>query len=781
MSARLASALAIAAILAAGLWAALGLRTGSDLARFMPAPVDADQRLVVGELGRGPGSRLLLLAIGDAPPDALADLSRGLRAALASSPALARVLNGEIDPATELATVLPLRFSHSPAMDAAAFDADALEAALAERLADLGGAGGEDFDTLLGHDPQLLTLAMAEAWRPAREPRLREGVWFTDRDEALLLLETRAAGFDPAAQAAVLDQVRAAFAGLPGAAEASLAISGPGSFSARMGERVRAEASLLGTIAGVALVVLLLLAYRSPLYVLASALPLACAGAVGLLVLRLAFTEVHGITLAFAITLVGVAQDYPVHLLSHSHPGQAPRQAARALWPALRLGVASTVIAYLTLFSGRAEGLAQLAAFTIAGLASAALVTRYLLPALLPPARRDVARGPLFAAFAPRLLAVRARLGAWLAVAALVVLALVAGGARPWWNNDLASLTPLPPAWLAQDARLRAALATPDARHLLLLQAHDRDRLLLLSERLAPRLDALVAAGELAGHGLPSRYQPSAARERARLARLPDPAALRSALAEASARTGFDPAFFEPMLADVADAGTPQAAARRAEAFAASPAGARIQGSLRAHDGGVLALVELSGIAGLPALQQAIAGEPQARLVDLKATAESMVAGFRERVLAGLAVAVLALLLLVTWALGVARAGRVLVPVALALAATVALLRLAGVDLSLFHLIALMLSVGLGMDYALFFGQGGAGAGAPALRTLHAVLLSAVSTALVFGLLASSSIPVLQAIGLTVAVGVAAQFALALMMARPDGHDGAVEGSHAGA
>ena len=61
----------------------------------------------------------------------------------------------------------------------------------------------------------------------------------------------------------------------------------------------------------------------------------------------------HGITLAFGFTLIGVAQDYPLHLLSHRRADRAPRDAARALWPTLATGVASTCIAYLAfLFSG---------------------------------------------------------------------------------------------------------------------------------------------------------------------------------------------------------------------------------------------------------------------------------------------------------------------------------------------------------------------------------------------------------------------------------------------
>ncbi|MFB9069532.1 MMPL family transporter [Pseudofulvimonas gallinarii] len=357
MKARDAALAAIVALLLLGAWAASGLRLGSDLARFMPDARDADQRLLRGELGSGPASRILLLAIAAGDEARAAGLSRELAARLRTDPAFAQVLNGEIDESAMLATLMPLRFSHSPGMDVARFDVDGLYEVLLERLADLGGAGGEAFDTLLAHDPHFLTLALAESWQPLQEPTLRDGVWFTGNGEALLLVQTEAAGFDPQAQAAAIATIRSTFETLAGN-DATLLLTGAGSFSARMSERVAAEAGLLGGIALVSLVAMLLLAYRSALFLLASAVPMACAAAAGVIALRLGFDEAHGITLAFAFTLIGVAQDYPVHLLSHLHPGVPPAVAARRLWPALRLGVASTAVAYASLFSrpGRRPG-----------------------------------------------------------------------------------------------------------------------------------------------------------------------------------------------------------------------------------------------------------------------------------------------------------------------------------------------------------------------------------------------------------------------------------------
>jgi len=70
----------------------------------------------------------------------------------------------------------------------------------------------------------------------------------------------------------------------------------------------------------------------------------------------------------------------------------------------------------------------------------------------------------------------------------------------------------------------------------------------------------------------------------------------------------------------------------------------------------------------------------------------------------------------------------------------------------------------LGLHYALFF-ERRTGDEREDLRTLHATLVCVASALLVFGVLALSSVPVLRAIGLTVALGVAFHFTLSVLMA----------------
>lgn len=740
-----------------------------DLRLFMPAPQSTEERLLLQQFGEGPGARLLLLALSGADTERLAAVSHDLRSALAGDPRFTLVANGGEEGGAISEELLPWRYLLTPARDQQPLDAGTLRQALERRLRDLASPAAPLVEPWVARDPTLEVLALLEHWQPVQEPQRLHDAWFSrDGAQALLLAQTRAPGFDPDAQAGALAAIHAAFAQArerQAATDAQLSATGPGAFSVLMRERTRAEATWLGGAATLGMVLLLGFAYRSWQAPLLCALPLASAALAGLAAVAAAFGSVHGITIAFGVTLIGVAQDYPVHLLSHHRPDRTAWTSVRALWPTLATGAASTCIAYLSFFVAGVAGLAQLAVFTIAGLATAALATRWLLPALLAPARRDpggarlLARGARWLAHAPR----PRRAAGTLALAAAASLLLVPG---PWWENRLAALVPVPEPLLAQDRSLRAELGAPDLRYLLVLEADSFEQLLQRCERLVPALQGQVAGGALSSFDLPCRYLPSEHLQRQRQARLPDAASLQGALAQATAGLPFRAGVFRPFLADVAAAR--EAAPLRQDDLEGTPLEQRLQALLLDDGTRPAALVTLAGVREVAALRQ-LADEqgPGIRLLDLRAASESLAAAYRERVLLALAGALL-LLALVVWAAlrSLRRSLRVLVPMLLSTLLVVALLHGAGVALTLFHLVALILSAGLGLDYALFVDHAGHDP-AGQRRTLHALAVCSASTLLVFGLLALSQIPVLHALGLTVALGVGCNLVLALALARP--------------
>jgi predicted exporter len=236
-------------------------------------------------------------------------------------------------------------------------------------------------------------------------------------------------------------------------------------------------------------------------------------------------------------------------------------------------------------------------------------------------------------------------------------------------------------------------------------------------------------------------------------------------LSQALLNLPFRPDVFGPFVNDVEIARTlpPLTPA----AFEASPLGARLQSMLVERDGHWLGLATLSGVHDPAALAMpSTQTDGEVRLLDLKGASESLVVAYRTRIMRALFVAILLLAVTVSVAFrDLRRAWHVLAPMSLATLLVLAVMRISGVEISLFHLVALTLAAGLGLHYALFF-ERVVSDEAEARRTLHATLVCVLSALLVFGLLALSSIPVLRAIGLTVSLGVAFHFTLSILMAR---------------
>ncbi|QCO68579.2 hypothetical protein E5843_13815 [Luteimonas yindakuii] len=762
-------ALLWAALLAAlGLWAAQRLEISGDLRAFLPAPETPAQRLLIEELGDGPGSRLLLVGLSGADAGELAAQSESLREALAADPLIEFVANGA---ASDLAAIppqlLPYRYLLSERFDDTPLDADMLREALDARLQDLGSPAGALVEPLLPSDPTLEILHLAESWEPENGPQRLHGVWFDAAGaEALLVVRTHAAGFDPTGQAQIVATIEAAFADAAGDSGSRLTLTGPGAFSVEIGNRTAKEAATIGAIGTLGLVLLFVFAYRSARLLLLGVLPLATAGLAGFAAVAALFDGIHGITLAFGFTLIGVAQDYPVHLFSHLYGRHAPATTARELWPTLLTGVISTCIAYLTFFVAGVDGLRQLAVFTIVGLLAAALATRYLLPPLLAPRADDVGQARWVRACARVFDRVPRPRPVALSVVAVLALAVVVLAPAPFWENDLSKLTPVPEQGMRDDMRLREALGAPDVRYLMVLHGADEQAVLAASATLLPALDALVDEGALGSYELAARYLPTVEVQRARQARLPTPDALRTALDTALLDSPFRADAFAPFLADVetARAAAPLVAAD----LAGTPLDAAVSGMLLSGGDGATALVSLGGLDD-PQRVADVARAHGAELLDLKTTSESLVSAWRGGVLLSLALAALLLAATVWVSLRTPRrVWRVLLPMGLTLLLTLALLRGAGIELTLFHLVSLVLAAGLGLDYALFFERASADRDEH-LRTLHAIVVCSSMTALVFGLLALSSIPVLRAIGMTVTLGVIGNFVFAVLLA---GHAG---------
>lgn len=755
--------LALLLFAALGLYCAQALRIEADFSAFLPPSATPEERLLVAQLREGLVARLMLVALHGGDEKALAQASRGLAARLGRDPAFDYAANGSAAQfAAQGEVLMRHRYALSPEVTPQRFSAPALRAALEESLAQMASPAGVLTRGTLARDPTGELLATLRRVEPAAAPARRQGVWFSaDGTRAFLIAQTRAPGFDSEGQAAAMARVRAALA--EAAPQVQATLSGPGVFAAESRRLIRRDVVRLGMLSIGVVLVLLAFVYRSPLAVALVLTPTALGLLAGVLVVQAIFGSVHAITLGFAATLIGESVDYPSYILLNTQPGESARMAARRVGRTLMLAVLTTVASALALALSSFTGLAQLGVLTMVGVVVAGLASQRLIPWLLGehvlefPRLRVPASAALAAARWPRAIAAAATLGA---------VAGLAATHPDWWERDLASISPVPAAMRAQDASLRREMGAPEVSVLLASRGASEAAALEAAEAILPALERWQGEGLIRGYDSPARYLPAPATQAARRRALPEASTLEENLREALKGLAFRPDAFEPFVRDVVSARSAPPLARAA--YAGTPLGTRLDAQVLALEGQWLVLTSLGGVADMSRVRAALASLPdtRTRLVDLKRVSTEMLDGFRREALRQAALGALLILVLLSAGLrSFRRAARVAAPAGGALLLTVALLVAAGQRLGVFHVVALLLVLGIGLNYALFHERPPADE-AERSRTRLALALCGTTTVATFGCLALSATPVLRAIGSTVALGAVLSLALAVLWAR---------------
>jgi predicted exporter len=754
--------------LAACAWLVSRASIVTDITAFLPGPATPQQRLLAEQLRDGVAARLVLVGI-DAPgaaasaSQAAAAASRRLAAALRADARFAFVANGEAAAfERERALLFDARYLLSPEVSATRFATEGLRAGFERLEALLSSSLAPAVRPMAAADPTGEMLALVQRLSQRAPPVTRHGVWFTpDGRTALLLVQTAAPGFDVDAQQQAAEALRAAFESSRGAAGAqlSLQLTGPGVFAVESRARIQRDAERLSLAAALLVSALLLFATRSPRFVVLALLPVATGAMAGLAAIAAGFGAIHGITLGFGLTLIGEAVDYAIYVYAQRSAGAPGAPGNERLWRSLWLAVLTSAAGFVAMILSGFRGLAQLGVFSLVGIVVAGATARWLLPSVLPaqgrlavPGVAALARSAAAAASSRALRGLQVIvIGATLAAAG----ALYVRGERAW-NDELAALSPLAAASGDLDARLRGALAAPELRWLVAIERPGTDAALAAAEAVRPTLDKLRADGALAAFDSPADLVPSAATQAARRAALPPAAELQSRLQSLLARGGalgnFEPAAFQPFVRDVERART--AADLAPDYYRGTALGQRLAAQLVVLPAATAALITLSGVdeAQAPRIRRALAAHG-ADLIDLKGDVERLIADYRRSAAwtaaGGGLLIVLILALRMRDAASIARVVAVLAT-STTLTAFV-LVQWAGA-LTLFHLVALLLVVGVGSNYALFLTRMPAGE-TPRAATIGSVLLAGTATLIAFALLALSATPVLHMIGLTVAVG----------------------------
>ena len=756
-------------------------RYSADLSAFLPRAPTASERLLVEQLRRGVASRLIIVAIRGTDASVRARLSRALAARLRADPNFVSVENGTAATAgRDEAFLFAHRYLLSASVTPQRFTVAGLHAAISSTVDLLASPMGLLAQSMLPSDPTGQMADLLGALSRSRPPRTDHGVWASpDGHLALLLARTRAAGADTDGQERAIEAIRAAFAACRAQlrARAALELTGPGVFAVAARANIKRQVLRLSLVSGALIFCLLLLAYRSFPALVLGLVPVASGALAGVAAVALRFGVVQGVTLGFGVTLIGEAVDYSIYLFVPSRGrGAAQDCEARwrhAVWPTIRLGMLTSVFGFASLLPSSFPGLAELGLYSLSGVLAAGLVTRFVLPRLLPKrfAIRDLAwlgRGGL------RVLRRASLARAGLALIAVLSVAVLYRHRDHLWNRQLSALSPIPVAAQRLDATLRGDLGAPDVRDLVVVTSPSRQSALRGAEQAGRELDGLVSRHVISGYQSPARYLPSLALQRRRRNALPPPGVLRRRLVKALAGLPLKVSELTPFLEAVESARTAPLLTRKD--LAGTSFASAVDALLTRNGSQWEALLPLTAPAAGPhsvgidinEVRAALSVTAPARVTvfDLKSEANALYSTYlREAVkfsLAGLA-AIVALLLVSLRS--PRRVARVVLPLLLAVLAVTAGLSALAVRLTLLHVIGMLLIVAVGSNYALFFDRPSEH---PAL-TLAALLVANAATVLGFGVLAFSSVPVLADLGSTVAPGALLALLFAAILAREPG------------
>ena len=742
------------------------LRVVSDITQFMPEEHnDKTVQLLLNELQQGNTTRLLILRIKGTDPKKLSSLSRQLKIKLDKNKSFSMVQNGQQtlkakDFITgEYKELYDYRYLLYPSTS---FSKEALSSSLQQRFSELR-SGLSLFKETLSSDPQNQFVNYLWKLSERGETTRHHGVWFDkEKTAALLLVELNLKQFDIDKQQHAIEEIHQTLNLLTKkqAFNLKLDITGAASIAVKTREAIQSTSKWLSGIALILMSLLFWWSYRSFRLFLIAILPLASAIIAALTVTNVIFHQVHGIIIAFGITLLGVCLDYPVHLFSHHTKSQSPQQTILSIWPTLRLGVITTALAYLAMLGTGFSGLSQLSVFAISGLFVALFTTRWIVPFWMKV--HFIKPKHHYLSYLSKLrFSIKSKF--YIAISIIILCTLtITTNYDSIWSKNISDLSPIPEHVKNLDKKLRHSVGAPDVNHVFLLKDENSEILLQRTEELKNKLLGLKNNNIVKNIFSVSDFMPSQKTQRSYQQQLPATKNLKQNLKNASADLPFKQTFFKPFIADVEKSKTLKPMS--VQQTLSTPLGKHLQQDLFFKNNEWISIIRLAGVENESTLLDWLSTKPELQpyYLNLRQATSSLMSDYQKTALYRLLLGSFIIGLILFSIRSRLRAGIILLPVILAVLLSISIQVMLGTHLTLFHILALLLIVGIGLDYSLFFDRRCVSTEDYQHR-LHGIFVSAASTIITFGILGFSDVPVLSALGQTVTFGVLGCFVLTLV------------------
>ncbi|QZN95904.1 MMPL family transporter [Symbiopectobacterium purcellii] len=622
---------------------------------------------------------------------------------------------------------------------------------LAQLYSAFAGVSGNE----LNHDPLMLVRGSQLAMQQnASQLGLSQG-WLVTKDSEgrtwyFLHGELSGNSFDMSAHQAVVEKLDVLKASLKTTfPDADVLTRGTVLFSHYASQQARQDVSTLGTATLVGVLLLIFAVFRSVRPLLLCALSVGIGALTGTIVTLMVFGELYLMTLIMSISIVGISADYTLYYLTERLVHGAHVSAMESLkkvLPALLLALFTTMIAYLIMALAPFPGLQQLAVFATSGLAASCMTVVCWYPFFVK--RLQVRPAPAMVLMGRWLAAWRRQPAVSIGIPVAVLLFSVVGLVRLDINDDISQLQALPQELLMQERQVTTLTGQRADQTWFVVYGDDPQTTLQRVEKLAPALSDAQRHGWLEHYRVLPLLSLAQQQKDLQLITAAAPAVL--------ARLGDAGVVVEPPMVTATPV-TP-------EDWLQSPVseGWRLLWlTLPSGKSGVL--VPVSGVKDSQALAHLAQTLPGVSWIDRKSTFDALFGFYRVMLgwllAASVGVIALSFMLRLGWRRGLKSA----IPSVLSLGSGLAVLALSGHSLNLFSLMALILVLGIGINYTLFFSNP---RGTP-MTSLLAVTLAMSVALLTLGMLVFSQTQAISNFGIVLCSGVFTAFLLS-PLALPD-------------
>ena len=543
-----------------------------------------------------------------------------------------------------------------------------------------------------------------------------------------------------------------------GQEKVSFVFSGSPFHSHKSATSAQRQVAAISALSMLAVVVLLLLVFRSarPLFFSVGAITLSAAFGLGTELL--VFGQIHILTFVFGTTLIGTCLDYSLHFWTRAYFCQEAllgAQAMKKIFKGLALSFASTEVCYLIMLLAPFALLKQISVFCFAGILSAFATTVLFYPALSVPQKKlspAMLNGARFAF--PRHLK---KILLFAAAGSCLALALFFRQ-NLRLDNDLRKFYTMS-GKLLEDEKLSASVMNRKSGvRYFIVRAKSDDALLQTEEDFCSVLQEEVAAKRLDSFSATSQFVPSKKSKRASLAASQK---LMEAAPDLQEIFGSEPRDFEPdfleacALLDAPDdsgmEGVPPYLKDALETLWLGKIGQEYFSAVFVSGGDAENLKSLAARFG--------AGEQSVCFVDKVGDIAFELNRLTKIMLFLLAAAFVVLILVLAFFYKPKALAKVAAVPLLVLLCEAAVIAAFKIPLGFFAVTGIILVFGLGLDYIIYTVESGGDA-----VNSFAVLLSFATTALSFGAIALSSFMPVHIFGTVVFFGLVAAWGAARIL-----------------